>query len=87
MNTTKEAVRPLTPQQTKILALIAKGHSDREIANRLSIRGCTLYGHIHAIKVKTGIHSRVLLAFYALGKGFVTQDDIRAAIKRDKRQV
>lgn len=74
----------LAPQQKRVLTLIATGHNDKEIAHLLSISAGTLYGHIQAIKKRTGIRSRVLLAFYALGKGMVTQDDIRAAIKREK---
>lgn len=87
MNATAEisSIRPLLSQQQKrVLILIATGYNDRAIAHFLSISTGTLYGHIRAIKAKTGIRSRVLLAFYALGKGMVTQDEIRAAIRRAK---
>lgn len=89
MNATAEMsnIRPLlTHQQKRVLILITKGYNDKEIAELLSISTGTLYGHIRAIKIKTGIRSRVLLAFYALGKGMVTQDEIKEAIKREKRQ-
>jgi DNA-binding CsgD family transcriptional regulator len=77
---------PLAPQQKQILILIAKGYSNEEIADFLSISRHTLYRHMEAIRHKTGIKSRVLLAFYTLSEGIVTQEDIKAAIQRERKQ-
>lgn len=78
--------RPLAPQQQKVLVLIAQGYTNNEIMTLLNIARATVTTHIATISRKTGIKSRVLLAFYALAQGIVTQDDIKDAIKRDRRQ-
>lgn len=76
----------LSKQQIRALSLITQGYDNEEIAAILKVRRSTLDNHIKAIKRKTGIRSRVLLAFYALGKGMVTQDEIRTAIRRDRKE-
>jgi len=77
---------PIAPQQKQILILIAKGYSNEEIADFLSISIRTLYHHMKDIRDKTGIKSRVLLAFYTLANGIITQDEIKAAIQRERKQ-
>ena len=77
--------RPLAPQQTKVLVLIAKGYTNNEIMASLSIARATVTTHIRDIGMKTGIKSRVLLGYYALAHGIVTQDEIREAIQRDRK--
>ena len=69
----------------EILKLAALGYSNQEIAEKIYFDSQTVDRYIALIKRKTGIYNRVLLAFYALGKGIVTQDEIKAAIIEEKR--
>ncbi len=49
----------LTEQETRILRLIAKGLSNKEIADRLHITGETVKSHIKNVYRKLGINNRV----------------------------
>jgi DNA-binding CsgD family transcriptional regulator len=75
--------QPIDPDA--ILHLAALGHTDQEIANSLSTTRKAISRHLKLIRDKTGIHNRILLAFYTLGKGIVTPDDVKAAIKKQRR--
>ena len=48
----------LTPRETEILGLLADGHSQRDMANLLSISPKTVGLHIEHILGKLGVHSR-----------------------------
>lgn len=65
--------------------LLAQGLTNQEIAEKLGISRSTVKSIIDDIERETGIHNRILLAFYALGKGIVTQNEIKAAISRERR--
>lgn len=69
----------------KLLNLLAQGLTNQEIADKIGITKKTVERRIEDIRANIGIHNRILLAFYALGKGLVTQDEIKAAIAREKR--
>lgn len=68
----------------KILNLVAQGLGDQEIADQLLTTKKAVGRYLQAIRKKTGIRNRVLLSFYALGKGIVTQEEIKQAIQREK---
>lgn len=70
----------LSNRQTQILQSIAKGLRDAKICKELGISRCTVHSHMQYIKKKLGIRNRILLAFYALQKGIITQEDIDDAI-------
>lgn len=53
--------RPLTPQESQIAALAAKGLSNKEIGSRLSLSPRTVSGHLYNIYPKLGIASRAAL--------------------------
>jgi predicted ATPase/DNA-binding CsgD family transcriptional regulator len=53
---------PLTTREHEIAELVAKGHSNREIAQRLVISKRTVDAHIEHIYGKLGVSSRVQLA-------------------------
>jgi predicted ATPase/DNA-binding CsgD family transcriptional regulator len=55
----------LTRREREILELLAVGHSDAEIANRLFISQRTVNNHVHAILNKLGAHNRTQAATYA----------------------
>lgn len=67
-----------------ILNRVALGYTDQEIADELQITRKAVGKYLQSVRAKTGIRSRILLSFYALGKGIVTQDEIRAAISKEK---
>ena len=58
--------RALTPREQEIIALVARGLKNREIAAALSIATGTVKIHIMHIFEKTGIRDRFELAMYGL---------------------
>lgn len=56
----------LTSRQLQVLALVAEGASDVEVATRLSLSPRTVQNHLAAIRAKTGLKRRSQLANWAL---------------------
>lgn len=75
---------PLAEYEIRTLKLLAQGLNNREIGEILGISQRTSQHYIFRITQKLGIHSRVLLAFYAFSKGYVTNADIKEAIQRER---
>jgi predicted ATPase/DNA-binding CsgD family transcriptional regulator len=67
----------LTPREREVLALLAAGRSDGEIADALFISKKTASVHVASIKGKLGASSRVEMAMLARGIGPI--DDAQAA--------
>lgn len=61
----------LTERETEIMCLVAKGLSNREIAERLTVGEGTVKVHVHNIYAKVGVSNRVDLTLYAQKKGLV----------------
>jgi len=63
------AIRPdaeeLTAREVEVLRLLARGYTNRQIADRLSISPRTAEGHRANLSAKLGFHSRVQLVEYA----------------------
>jgi two-component system NarL family response regulator len=55
----------LSLRQHEIAELVARGYSNAEIAERLSIGEGTVKGHLHLLYKKLGLSGRVALALYA----------------------
>ena len=66
----------LTPRELEIVARVAAGESNREIAERLSVREHTVKHHLTNIFDKTGVFSRLELAVFAINHR-LGQDDRR----------
>jgi DNA-binding NarL/FixJ family response regulator len=51
----------LSPRELEILALVAAGETDRDIAKQLFIATATVYSHLERIRDKTGARRRTQL--------------------------
>lgn len=61
----------LTEREREVLALIAEGHNNQEIADALVISIKTVNRHRENIMAKLNLHSRVELVRYAIEKGLI----------------
>ena len=71
-----ELVDPLTERETEILELVARGHSNAEIAAELFISLPTVKTHVSHILAKTGSRDRVQAVVFAFRNGFVSPDEL-----------
>ena len=62
---------PLTPREQQIVKLIAESHTNRQIAEVLTISEKTVETHRANILEKLGMRDRVELTRYAIRRGFV----------------
>jgi DNA-binding NarL/FixJ family response regulator len=62
---------PLTPREQQIVKLIAESHTNRQIAELLTISEKTVETHRSNILEKLGMRDRVELTRYAIRRGFV----------------
>ena len=63
------AVTPLTAREVQVLALVAEGHSTKEIAALLGISYKTADSHRSRIMEKLGVHETASLVRYAIRQG------------------
>ncbi|SEQ93150.1 two component transcriptional regulator, LuxR family [Lentzea xinjiangensis] len=65
------ALRGLTPRELDVLALLAEGLGNRDIAERLHVGVTTVKTHVAALMTKTGADNRVRLAVLAHSAGLL----------------
>ena len=65
----------LTPRQLQIVAAVAFGESNKEVAEHFSISEETVKRHVSNIFDKLGVFSRLELAIFALNHGLVEDAD------------
>ena len=71
-----EALAPdLTDRELTVLGLLAKGYSDRSIAEKLSISVRTVTTHVQSILKKLGVENRTQAALYALRQNLADLHD------------
>ena len=58
----------MTQREREVIALIAVGLSNKEIANRLNIATDTVKSHVRNVMEKLALHSRLQIAAYAHGQ-------------------
>lgn len=63
------ATPALTPRETEVLRMVAKGRSAKQIASRLQLSHRTVENHVQATLRKLQLGNRVELARYALEHG------------------
>jgi DNA-binding NarL/FixJ family response regulator len=56
----------LTPRELDIVAGVALGESNKEIAERLAVKECTVKHHLSSVFDKVGVFSRLQLAVFAI---------------------
>jgi DNA-binding NarL/FixJ family response regulator len=59
----------LTPTETKVLQYVARGMSNREIAEVMGVSQRTIESHVSNMLSKTGLHNRTELARWAIESG------------------
>jgi DNA-binding NarL/FixJ family response regulator len=64
----------LTNREMEVLALIARGFRNKEIAGHLGIREDTVQGHVKNILAKLSVHDRTEAVSVAVRRGIVRLD-------------
>ncbi len=67
----------LTEREQQVLAALARGLSNKEIADKLHISTHTVISHRKNVIRKTGFKTAQGLTFFALHNGLISQDDFR----------
>ncbi len=68
---TPEMRESLTERETETLRLIARGYSNKEIANALDVSEVTIKTHVSSVLSKLNLQSRTQVALFALKEGLV----------------
>jgi NarL family two-component system response regulator LiaR len=74
-STKQNDIESLTDREIEVLKLVAQGHSNREISDRLSISEATVRTHVSNILSKLSLYSRTQAALYALREGLASLHD------------
>jgi NarL family two-component system response regulator LiaR len=69
---TSEMRESLTPRETEILRYIARGHSNKEIAEAEGLSELTVKTHVSRLLSKLNLASRTQAALFALKEGLVS---------------
>jgi HD-GYP domain-containing protein (c-di-GMP phosphodiesterase class II) len=76
----REGPAGLTPREVEVLRLLARGLSNKEIAERLSISPKTVGNHAEHIYAKIDAQSRAAAAFFAMQQGLLPEEEFPAVV-------
>ncbi|MBI5282069.1 MAG: response regulator transcription factor [Candidatus Solibacter usitatus] len=68
---------PLSTREREIVALVAQGYKNKEMAEKMFISEQTVKNHLHNIFDKLGVSDRLELALYAIHKGLHLEQGTR----------
>jgi DNA-binding NarL/FixJ family response regulator len=71
----REEIEPLTPRELEVLALLARGQKNAEIAGRLFISERTVKFHVSSILAKLGAGNRTEAVALATRRGLIRMPD------------
>lgn len=74
-NDSADPYESLTDREKQVLKLVAEGHSNKEIADLLTISVKTAMSHREHVMDKLGLHSRTDLIKFALREGIIRVED------------
>ncbi|MBX6754277.1 response regulator [Thermorudis peleae] len=77
---------PLTPREIEILDCVARGHSNKEIAQLLNISDQTVKNHITSILRKLAVNDRTQAVLYALKHGWIKLDEQHVPVTESSTQ-
>jgi DNA-binding CsgD family transcriptional regulator len=66
-----EAIESLTPREKEVLALIARGYSNAEIAEAFVVSEGTVKTHVKSVLAKLGLRDRTQASSFAYETGFI----------------
>lgn len=66
---------PLSPREREVLAEAARGHRNREIAERLGVSEQTIKNHLSSAMHKLGAPNRTRAVLYAVRQGWLSVDE------------
>jgi HD-GYP domain-containing protein (c-di-GMP phosphodiesterase class II) len=66
----------LTSREVEVLRLLARGRTNRQIANELAISPKTASSHVEHIYVKLGVSTRALASLFAAKHGLIELEDV-----------
>ena len=73
-----DLAEPLTGREEEVLALVARGLTNRDVGERLHVSETTVRTHVSRILAKVGVKNRVQAALFALRHGIASLDDEEA---------
>lgn len=77
--------RQLSERELEIIALVAEGLTNQEIADRLTISKRTVDNHVSNVFTKTGAKNRVALLNWAMDHGKICRDGVNCcALETDE---
>ena len=74
----REALAGLTAREVEVLILVARGLSNKQIAERLVITPKTAGNHVEHIYAKIGASSRAAAAMFAVQHGLLPEEKLTA---------
>jgi DNA-binding NarL/FixJ family response regulator len=69
-------IKVMTPRQTEVLKLLAKGQSNKEIARNLGMLDSTVKVHVKAILQKLGVKNRTQAVLAGIRQGHISNESI-----------